>query len=141
MFEKIVIAYDGSPHAEKALVTGLDIASKYRAKVHIVEVVDTSLLAGMGLTPIPQSVIDQLFTKARKDVESARERAAKMGVDAEGNVLEGDPATVILDFINKVDAKLIVTGTRGLSTWKKIFIGSVSSRIVRESKIPVLIVK
>ncbi len=46
-----------------------------------------------------------------------------------------------MDYAGKAGADLIVTGSRGLSTVKRIFLGSVSSRIVHEAKIPVLVVK
>lgn len=141
MFQKIVVAYDGSEHAKKALDKAIGIAKCCGAEIKVVEAVDTSMLVGVGLTPIPQSVIDQLFTKARKDIDEAVSKVKAEGVKVEGVVLEGDPATSVLNYINSSGSDLVVTGTRGLSTLKKVFLGSVSSRIVNESKVTVLIVK
>ncbi len=143
MFEKIVVAYDGSPHSRRALDVAIDLARKYNSRLYVVEVVDPAALIGLGISPPvpPQTVLDQLYQKAKSDVEEARRRAE--GVSSEGGqVLEGDPATSILEFVDKVKADLLVSGSRGgLSTLKRIFLGSVSSRLVSESKVPVLVVK
>lgn len=64
-----------------------------------------------------------------------------LGISAEARILEGDPAHEIVKFAREVGASLIVVGARGLSTIKKILIGSVSSRVVHESTIDVLVVK
>lgn len=107
-----------------------------------IEVIDTSVLVGMGLGPIPSEVINEMYNKAKKDVEEAKEKAINSGVkNVEAVNIEGDPATAIMDYAGKAGADLIVTGSRGLSTVKRIFLGSVSSRIVHEAKIPVLVVK
>lgn len=55
--------------------------------------------------------------------------------------MEGDPAQAILDYVDKNSISLIVMGSRGLSTVKRVFLGSVSSRVVQEARVPVLIVK
>ena len=141
-FKKIVVAYDGSDHAKNAIRVASDIAKAFGSKVYVVEVVDTAAMLGMGLAPIPAEIINQIYEKARRDVNEGQELAKSLGVtDVEGQVLEGDPATSIIEFASKNGADLIVTGSRGLSTFKRVLLGSVSSKIVQESRIPVLVVK
>ncbi|QIW24400.1 universal stress protein [Sulfolobus sp. S-194] len=142
MFKKILVAYDGSDHAARALDIGIDLAKRYEAKLDIVEVVDTAALLGMGVAPIPGEVIQQVYNKAKSDIDNAKAKAQNQGVkDVEGVVLEGDPATAILEYAGKNGVDLIVTGSRGLSTFKRIILGSVSTKLVQEAKIPVLVVK
>lgn len=141
MFKHILVAYDGSSHAKKALEVAIDLAKKYESKLDVVEVVDSSVFAGAGLAPVPAQVIESVYNKAKADIEDAKKVAQNKGVNAEGIVLEGDPATAVLEYASKNNVDLIVTGSRGLSTLKRIFLGSVSSRIVQEAKIPVLVVK
>ncbi|MFP3063928.1 MAG: universal stress protein [Sulfolobus sp.] len=142
MFKKILVAYDGSDHAIRALDIAIDIAKKYEAKLDIVEVVDTAALLGMGVAPIPGEVIQQVYNKAKNDVDSAKSKAQQQGVkEVESVVLEGDPATAVLEYASKNGVDLIVTGSRGLSTFKRIILGSVSTKIVQDSKIPVLVIK
>ncbi|AHC51851.1 universal stress protein A [Sulfolobus acidocaldarius SUSAZ] len=142
MFKKIVVAYDGSDNANRALDVAIDLAKKYDAKLDVVQVVDTSALLGMGLAPVPNDLIQQVYSKAKSDVENAKNKATNQGVkEVDGIVLEGDPASSIVEYSSKSGASLIVTGSRGLSTFKRLLLGSVSTKIAQESRIPVLIVK
>ncbi len=142
MFKRIVVAYDGSDHAIKALNTAIELAKAFNSKLDVVEVVDTAALLGMGFAPIPSDVIAQIYSKAQNDVEQAKKKAQEAGVkDVTSQVLEGDPATSIIEYASKNGADLIVMGSRGLSTFKRLVLGSVSSKVVQESRIPVLVVK
>ncbi|MCQ4345487.1 MAG: universal stress protein [Sulfolobaceae archaeon] len=142
MFKRIVVAYDGSDHAIKALNTAIELAKAFDSKLDVVEVVDTAALLGMGFAPIPSDVIAQIYNKAQNDVEQAKKKAQEAGVkDVTSQVLEGDPATSIIEYASKNGADLIVMGSRGLSTFKRLVLGSVSSKVVQESRIPVLVVK
>ncbi|MCG2883661.1 MAG: universal stress protein [Sulfolobales archaeon] len=142
MFKRIVAAYDGSDQAIKALNTAIELAKAFNSKLDVVEVVDTAALLGMGFAPIPSDVIAQIYSKAQNDVEQAKKKAQEAGVkDVTSQVLEGDPATSIIEYALKNGADLIVMGSRGLSTFKRLVLGSVSSKVVQESRIPVLVVK
>ncbi|EZQ03199.1 MULTISPECIES: universal stress protein [Acidianus] len=141
MFNHILVAYDGSEHAKKALEVGIDLAKKYNAKLEVVEVVDTAVFAGAGIAPVPADVIDSVYNRAKADIEEAKKISKEKGIDAEGVTLEGEPASAILEYSSKNNIDLIVTGSRGLSAIKRIFLGSVSSRIVQEAKVPVLVIK
>ncbi|MCQ4343917.1 MAG: universal stress protein [Sulfolobales archaeon] len=142
MFKRIVVAYDGSDHAIKALNTAIELAKAFNSKLDVVEVVDTAALLGMGFAPIPSDVIAQIYNKAQNDVEQAKKKAQEAGVkDVTSQVLEGDPATSIIEYASKNGADLIVIGSRGLSTFKRLILGSVSSKVVQESRVPVLVVK
>ena len=142
MFKRIVVAYDGSDHAIKALNTAIELAKAFNSKLDVVEVVDTAALLGMGFAPIPSDVIAQIYNKAQNDVEQAKKKAQEAGVkDVTSQVLEGDPATSIIEYASKNGADLIVMGSRGLSTFKRLVLGSVSSKVVQESRVPVLVVK
>jgi len=142
MFKRIVVAYDGSDHAMKALITAIELAKAFNSKLDVVEVVDTAALLGMGFAPIPSEVIAQIYNKAQNDVEQAKKKAQEAGVkDVTSQVLEGDPATSLIEYASRNGADLIVMGSRGLSTFKRLVLGSVSSKVVQESRIPVLVVK
>jgi len=142
VFKRIVTAYDGSDHAIKALNTAIELAKAFNSKLDVVEVVDTAALLGMGFAPIPSDVIAQVYNKAQNDVEQAKKKAQEAGVkDVTSQVLEGDPATSIIEYASKNGADLIVMGSRGLSTFKRLVLGSVSSKVVQESRVPVLVVK
>jgi nucleotide-binding universal stress UspA family protein len=60
-------------------------------------------------------------------------------VEAETELLEGDPATRILELARERDVDLIVVGSRGLGTIASTLLGSVSSRVVHRADRPVLV--
>ncbi|MGC9106318.1 MAG: universal stress protein [Thermoprotei archaeon] len=142
MFRRIVVAFDGSDHATRALDVAINLAKAFNSRLDVIEVVDTAALLGMGFAPIPSEVINQIYNKTKTDLENARKRAEASGLkDVNTEILEGDPATSIIEYASKNGADLIVMGSRGLSTFKRIVLGSVSAKVVQESRIPVLVVK
>ncbi|MEM0168688.1 MAG: universal stress protein [Metallosphaera sp.] len=140
MFENILVPIDGSPHSYKALELAIDLAKRYGSVIYVIEVVDETIFYGSGVLP-PLEAVKSLEKKAKEDVSKALKEVEKSGIRAAGETLEGDPATVILDYVSKNPISLVVIGSRGLSKLKRVLLGSVSSRVVQEAKVPVLIVK
>lgn len=141
MFKRILVAYDGSQHARKALEVAVDLAKKYGAKIYVAEVVDTATILGLSMGPVPPDIIDSMREKAKADLADARAKAEAAGVLVETAMLEGDPAAAIVEYADKIGADLVVTGSRGLSSIKRVLLGSVSTGIVNHAKRPVLVVK
>jgi len=135
--ERIVVGYDGSVYSKKALEKVKVLAEKFGSKVYVVHVIDTAVLSLSDVFASP-SILASLREKADLLVKEA---VQLLGGNAEGKVLEGDPAHEIVKFAKEVNASLIVLGSRGLSTIRRVLMGSVSSRVVQESPIDVLIVK
>ncbi|MEM3637019.1 MAG: universal stress protein, partial [Thermoproteota archaeon] len=86
-------------------------------------------------------IVEDIKSKASGDIKECIKLAQESNIEADGDVLEGDPASEILRYCEEKNADLIVTGCRGMSKWKRLLIGSVSNSIVSESKVPVLVVK
>jgi nucleotide-binding universal stress UspA family protein len=59
----------------------------------------------------------------------------------EPTVLSGDPVEMLLEFSQRVAADMIVAGTHGYSRFERLFLGSVSTALVRRSAIPILIAR
>jgi len=135
--DQIVVGYDGSIYSKKALEKVKVLAEKFGSKVYVVHVVDTAVLSLSDVFASP-SILASLREKAEQLIKEA---VQLLGGNAEGKVLEGDPAHEIVKFAKEVNASLIVLGSRGLSTIRRVLMGSVSSRVVQESPIDVLIVK
>ncbi|WP_126449588.1 universal stress protein [Sulfodiicoccus acidiphilus] len=138
VFQKILVGYDGSDNGRRALQAVAELAKKFSSKVYVVEVVDEASLYATGMLP-PTSVIEEMWKKAKADIDQAI--ASLQGIDVTGDVVSGYPPSAITDYASKVGADLIVVGSRGLSTFKRILLGSVSTAVVQESKVPVLVVK
>jgi len=71
----------------------------------------------------------------------AKKLAVKNAVPFYSRILTGDPGYSIVEYSNTHNMDVIVIGARGLSTLKKIFLGSVSSYVMHKSKVAVMLIK
>ncbi|MEW9491372.1 MAG: universal stress protein [Candidatus Aramenus sulfurataquae] len=140
MFERILVAYDGSENAKRALLQGIELAKLFNSRLFVVEAIDLTVFYNAGILP-PLSALKDLEKKVKADMAEATELAKSQGVDVITEVIEGDPATSVLDYAEKNNVDLIVVGSRGLSRFKRVFLGSVSTAILKHAKVPVMVVK
>lgn len=144
MFKTIIVAVDGSDHAENALRMACDIAQKYDADLHLVhtpELDTTALAVGSGafaIEPDKEQVAAAGKFVMDKATETARQHKC---VPAECVIGNGDPAHEILQQAEKTDADLIVTGRRGLGRVSSLLLGSVSQKVSHDSPCACLTVK
>ncbi|MGB9859983.1 MAG: universal stress protein [Moorellaceae bacterium] len=139
MFHKILLGYDGSPHARKALKAALDLAQKYGAEITAVSVAHLPDFADT------RDEVNGALEDARnffaQVLEQARELAAREGITLNTKVVPGHPADKLVSLAEEEGYDLIVLGARGLSGIKRFLLGSVSEAVVRLASCPVLIVK
>ncbi len=137
--KRIVVAVDGSEHAERALRMGIDLASKFGAEVRVVSVVEPTYLP-----PEPYGLAEQVDKATREEasrlVSAAVKSVTDAGVAAKGEVLDGSPADVVARLADEVGADLVVVGSRGRGALGRLFLGSVSDRLVHFLRRPVLVV-
>lgn len=140
MFSKIMVSYDGSDLAQKALEMACDLAKQNEAKVYVlhVNVVNMNLKIQAVNSPSLQAVLDE---PGQKIIGQAEEYLKTTGCDYETAVVNNTSAPKpIMDYATEKGIDLIVMGSRGLGTVKQYF-GSVSHAVLNVSKIPVLIIK
>jgi len=147
MFESILIATDGSRHAENAAKAGIEIARLSKSKVTAIYVADIGKeysAAGEFSFNIADEVISELKSSLLKQGAEATGRIKAMANDAgvpfESKVIEGHPADDILKFAAENKANLIVMGSIGARGLARFLLGSVTEKVVRNSKVPVLVV-
>jgi nucleotide-binding universal stress UspA family protein len=63
------------------------------------------------------------------------------GVEVESRVLKGNPAQKIVSFAEDNDIDMIVVGSLGKTGYERVVLGSVSEKVVRHAKIPVMVVR
>lgn len=138
---KIVVATDGSFVAQQALVTALDIVSKFcePVEVDVIAVVDyVTAPAGLGKAPVLAP--DLLATEAETALALARQLAVERGIAVRTQVLHGHVAREVLAYAEREGAGMIVVGTHGRKGIVHAMLGSACEQIVRDSTIPVLTV-
>jgi nucleotide-binding universal stress UspA family protein len=149
--QRLLVAVDGSDSAGRAANAAVDIAVKYSAELMVLHVMPRLTYefvpVSLSAPALPPTGFGRLYDEAKKEaikyVEEATTRAKNRGVDARGEVLENVPSIVqaITDYASQEKVDLIVVGTRGLSGFKKLLIGSVSNGVVIHAKQPVLVIR
>lgn len=148
MFENILIATDGSKHSEHAAKMGIELASLSKGKVTAVYIADIGSyfapMTDVGFN-IASGVMDSVRSSILKIGESAvhqiEDMAKAAGVPGEGRVIEGRPAEDIMKLADEANMDIIVMGSIGKTGLEKFLLGSVAEKVVRNSKVPVLIVR
>lgn len=139
MFEKILVAVDGSPDADRAVRAGAEIAAPEGSRL---------VLAHVSCLPehYRSHLVDELEEAIRADGEKILEHAMRVargaGAEAESRLLEKDhAAAALLKLAQEIDADLIVVGVRGRTPDQVRALGSVSEAVTREAKASVLLVR
>ena len=157
MFENILVPYDGSESANKALSVAMQIGSESKPlNITVLQVIgmrelDQSTfevaLRMAGLTSEENEGLDELrssYESAYKDKmrESVSDFFSKLpaNVDLKIVIKRGDPRDVICNYAEENDMDCIVMGRRGLSGIRAT-LGSVSTAVLRGTELPVLVVK
>lgn len=134
MINKILVPVDGSKQSDKALEFACNLAEKYGATLLIQHTVETTLhehAMFMGSAGFAFDLDEEEIQKAGKAViEAATKIVDQHGhVAAETVIAHGSPAHNIVEYAkgNKVD--MIVMGSRGLSDFGGLMLGSVSHKV------------
>jgi len=139
-YKKILVGFDGSEHSIRAIHIACELARKFLSKLVVVNVY-APLVYGVPVSSV-ESFESDLEHEAKNLVERAISIARGEGVEATGETLMAQTAVqAITDcaLANHVD--LIILGTRGLTGFKKLTLGSVSSGVVAHAHCSVLVVR
>ena len=139
MFKKIMLGYDGSSYAKKALSVAGDLAKKYGAQVTAVGVAHIPVFTENG--EAINVIIEDTKAFLAAQLEEAKAAAAREGLKLEVRTEMGHPAEVLIRLADQEGYSLIVVGSRGLGGIQHLLLGSVSEATVRHAHCPVLVVK
>ncbi|HUI01046.1 MAG TPA: universal stress protein [Nitrososphaerales archaeon] len=140
VFQRIIVGYDGSDNARRALSTSIGLAKQSKGELRIAVVADTMRYAGAA--GMYQRYNEETKQNAENLAEVALEQAKKAGVDtAYASAEEGQPADMILTLATEYKSELIVVGRRGMRGIQRFLMGSVSTAVINHAKCDVLIVK
>jgi nucleotide-binding universal stress UspA family protein len=139
IYQKIVIATDGSEKNLSAVIEGVMIARVSGAKLHVVYVIDTKPLTTGVIEESYAGMYDNLREEGEQALEQARDLAGDL--DSETCLLTGKPANEITRFVKEQGADLLVIGTQGKSGLGKLILGSVAESIIRTAPCSVLVVR
>lgn len=143
MYEHILISTDGSEVAQKGVDHGLELAKALQAKVSVIMATDTRMLyIEQGTAWAYQEMADMQKAAAEKVLEGVRELARGMNIEADTICVENAmPAEAIVEAAQSRKCGLIVMSSHGRSGVRRFILGSVASRVLALSEIPVLVVR
>jgi nucleotide-binding universal stress UspA family protein len=130
---KILLAYDGFPHSENALVRAAELGASKDAEITILSVVPPDARASksgghVGLRP-----------HAHEDVARAHRFLRELGIPGEMQMEQGDPAAEISRVAEEGGYDLVVVGSHGRNAIGELILGSVSRSVVRSAPCAVLV--
>jgi nucleotide-binding universal stress UspA family protein len=138
MIKKILLAYDGSDPAKKALDAALDLARKYQAELYVLTV---SQPPDFGEDVETEAIIENSRNYHESALAPVRTLVATSGVKARFEVAVGHPAEQIIYHADRYQVDLIVLGHRGKSLFRRLLLGSVSKQVVQYADRTVLVVR
>ena len=141
--KNILVATDFSEPSAVAMAYGRDLARSYRARLHVLHVVEdvTVRYSTEVAFALPEIQAD-LEKAARRDLEALITDDDRKTLEVTPVVATGvNLAQAVVDYAREQAIDLIVTGTHGRGAVKHLLMGSVAERIVRTAPCPVLTVR
>ena len=141
MFSKILVPVDGSDISYRAFDSALFLSERLGSKItaiHVIEKVPTVYIQS-------QKILDEILethkNESQKILDECSSIASKKGITIYTILLEGNPASTILEFSQMEKYEAIIIGSRGMGHFKELILGSVSSKILHHSLCPVLLIR
>ncbi|CAJ0779516.1 Putative universal stress protein [Ralstonia condita] len=146
MYDRILVAVDGSETADRALDEAIQLALKLDSELVIAHVIDNSYLKyDVGYIDV-RGFTDALIDQGKQFVAAGRAKAEKAGVRVKTVVVDDPIGTFDIGYAieqtaHDTDAQAIVLGTHGRRGFRRMLLGSVAESVVRQSRLPVLLVR
>ncbi|WP_256727661.1 universal stress protein [Candidatus Nanohalobium constans] len=137
MYRRILVTTDGSDGSLDAVDHARVLAEKFDAELYILYVVDVSA----GPQSISDVVVESLREIGFKVTKEIQEELEDEGIQADAFVEYGSPGETILDFADERGVDLIIMSSHGRTGIDRFLLGSVTEKVIRNSKMPVLTVK
>jgi nucleotide-binding universal stress UspA family protein len=145
--ERILVPMDGDPDHEGGLPAAEALAKACQASLELLLVVPTAhTLSGepaataILLPGATRAVLDMSLEHAQEYLGEKADALQSTGVQAQANLLRGDPAASIVSASQDLKCDLIVLATHGKQSMQAFWEGSVSPKVITQSSVPVLLV-
>lgn len=144
LFDKIMIATDGSEASRHAADLGIGLARCSSGKVTAVYVVDMQRLVQLhGYTSLhgpKEDLLDAMLKEGDEAVAYIEEKSKKEGISCDNAILKGNPSYELIRFSKESCANILVMGSIGRTGISRFLLGSVAEKVVRHSEVPVVVV-
>jgi nucleotide-binding universal stress UspA family protein len=135
MYQRILVALDGSELAEAVLPQAEGLARATGAALLLVRAVN------VPATVVAATAGDAGMVSPELLDEAIAQRLQARGLQVSWEVVEGEPSEALIDAARRHHCDLIAIATHGRTGLPRAVLGSVADRVVRESHLPVLLVR
>lgn len=141
MFTNILVPVDGSDNSYRALDAALLLSEKLGSNITVVHVMEQVPITHIESEKLLSELLEA-YKKENQDILlKCSEIATQKGLTIKTLLLQGNPASVILDYSKKEKSDLLIMRSRGMGKFKELILGSVSSKIVHHSPCAVLLIR
>jgi nucleotide-binding universal stress UspA family protein len=144
MFQRILLATDGSAASDHAGRLAVDLAKVHGARLTALYVVDPYPYLGIGESnPLGfQAYMSAALDHAAEAHRKVMELCEQAGVAFQPRLAEDvTAASGILQSVRQTEADLVIVGSHGRTGIARLMLGSVASKVVAESPVPVLVAR
>lgn len=144
MYERILVPLDGSKLAEVALPHAIAQAKQSGGTLLLLRALPPMTAAAVAEAAAYldwERIRADVAAEARRYLEGVRARLAAENLNAQIEIVDGEPADAIIDAAERHGVDLIVMATHGRSGLGRWVLGSVADRVVRAAKAPVLLIR
>lgn len=131
-FTRILVATDFSDCGDAAVIEARKMAQRFNAELHVMHAVDV-------LRPSLGALMGDIRPHVDSMVASQTERLNELEIP-HTHVVVGRPDVAISNTVEKIGADLVIMGTHGRRGFARWFLGSTAERVLRQAKVPVLVV-
>jgi nucleotide-binding universal stress UspA family protein len=139
MFNRIIVAIDGSEHSNRAVSCARELAERFGASLWLVHAYPQT----SDLRSYEQfgKLIARRKRAGQSILDKARKILGEINCEIHEELLEGPEAEAILSVAEIQKVGLILIGTRGLGSLEGILLGSVSRKVTHHASCPVMLVR
>lgn len=146
MYQRILLAVDGSHSSDLALCQAITVAKATGSEVKVLFVADDSDVFFSVASYDANKLMESILAVGRDALAAAAKRLSEAGIPHSTKILEkpvspGQISTTIVEEADRWSADLIVIGTHGRRGFRRLIMGSVSEGVVHKSNKPVLMVR
>ena len=143
---KILVPTDFSEDSDLAFRMALSIALKYQARIFLLHVISNTVQQSLSDYCLDQSIVARVLSESivfsnEKLQEEIDKNQQSGNIKVIPDVRKGQPYEEILKEASERKIDLIVISSHGKTGLQKYFIGSVTEKVMKEAKCPVLLIR